>query len=313
MRVTLLLGAEAEAALRPLPCNGFQTAAWVQAVAADQDIDYRFCALAVERPAGPLYLPGALRHRFGLPIFEAMPLGGASPWLAATPPDAEAQLAGYRAALTARHWLKIALVLPPQADPALPTPDGQAATLHHTHLLQLSPDADLLFSRFGKHLQGQLRRSADHYQTERQDGAGAAEYHRVYRQGSARWSNRPPRLYGERFFQVLGDGGIADFWFARHQGQAVAAAVFLKGREEVFYFGSGLLDSPLKSSPMDKLMWQALRHYGQQGYALLNLGASSGLEGVCRFKEKFGASRIAYLALERHLPWLNLREARDGR
>jgi hypothetical protein len=174
-----------------------------------------------------------------------------------------------------------------------------------THLLPLFPDPARMLAGCRKNQRTYLSKTSEHYAIEHIAGSpeAAGRYHRLYVEGSAYWIERPVRLYGPRFFEILA-AGIADFWFARHQDVDVAAAIFLKGQREIFYFGSGTLRGEYPGSPMDALCWQAILHYAGALYETLNMGASGSLEGVRRFKEKFGACAAGYRSATLLLPWL---------
>ena len=137
------------------------------------------------------------------------------------------------------------------------------------------------------------------------DGHDAvAEFCRLFRAGSAEWKHRAQGLMPDEFFRRLHDGGSADIWRVTKDGRCSAAAVFLKGRTEVFYQASGTIKEPGKVSSTDALLWKAIRHYRDRGYRTLNLGASEGLNSVRFFKEKLGGVATTYRHVTFVLPKL---------
>jgi lipid II:glycine glycyltransferase (peptidoglycan interpeptide bridge formation enzyme) len=108
----------------------------------------------------------------------------------------------------------------------------------------------------------------------------------------------------DEFFRRLYAGGLADIWQVKKDGRCIAAAMFLKGRTEVFYQASGTIRERNEVSAIDALLWTAIRHYRDGGYRTLNLGASEGLDSVRFFKEKFGAVATPYRHVTFVLPKL---------
>jgi hypothetical protein len=47
-------------------------------------------------------------------------------------------------------------------------------------------------------------------------------------------------------------------------------------------------------SLVSRSIWTAAKHYRDRGFHSMNVGASEGLSGVRRFKEKFGAAAVSY-------------------
>jgi len=128
------------------------------------------------------------------------------------------------------------------------------------------------------------------------------EFCRLFREGSADWTRGTQRLMPDEFFRRLYDGGNADIWRAGKDGRFTSAALFLKGRTEVFYQASGTLRERAEVSAIDALLWTAIRHYRDCGYRTLNLGASEGLDTVRFFKEKLGGVAASYRHVTSVLP-----------
>jgi len=78
---------------------------------------------------------------------------------------------------------------------------------------------------------------------------------------------------------------------ASHQGRVIAAAVFLHHRRHALYkFGASDYDAQ-DLRPNNLLMWEAILHYREQGFASLDFGRTSlANAGLRRFKLGFGPS-----------------------
>ena len=311
-----LVGAEAEAfAGRTAPLV-FQRPAWTRAVAAARGKRHEF---AVVRAHGggvvQAWLPGAVHRRMGLPVFEAMPMGGYGGWVAAAALSAveEAQLT--REWLAGAAWPIVVLTGWPGRCEALPAPPTSSwlparwtSSLQprrfETHLLDLAGDDAAMLQRVRPRMRGYLRQFEQlgfEFSIGR-DRDAMIDCHRWYQRGSREWQVAAASLMPQAFFAAMAGEDGAEAWSLRWQGRPVGAALFLVGRNEVQYQASGTerIDAPV--SAMEALLWLAARHYREHGHSTLNLGASAGLDGVARFKVKFGARPVHYLRVVYTLP-----------
>ena len=315
-RFDLVTGAEAIGLVSQVATGCFQRTSWVRAVAAVRGRAHELVVVrACDGRGAKAWLPGAVHRRFGLSVFEAMPMGGYGGWVAepTLPAEDEEQLT--RAWLAVAQWPIVVLTGVPGRHDRLPAPahirglpGGWAARMQarvfETHLLDLcGSDADLL-QRLRPRMRSYLRRfeQLGFEFSIANDLAALRECHRWYREGSRAWQAAATSLMPEGFFTALAGDGGAEVWTVLWQGQSVGAALFLAGRDEVQYQASGTqrIDAPV--SAMEALLWQAARHHRDRGRSMLNLGASEGLDSVARFKEKFGARPTTYLRVPYLLP-----------
>lgn len=103
---------------------------------------------------------------------------------------------------------------------------------------------------------------------------------------------QPIRFFDEIFVNIiaLDKGQVA---LAQSGSTIVAGAIFLFSKSEVLYkFGAS--DKNLQNlRSNDLVMWEAIKKYSVEGYKTLSFGKTEKLhEGLCRYKEGFGASRV---------------------
>ncbi len=298
--------------------NCFQRPSWVHAAAAARARPHRLVGVRAHWLDGRQALRlGAVHRRFGLPVFESMPMGGYGGWQGdpALGLDEERDL--NRAWLTHMRWPVVVLTSEPGRAATLPAAalrawwprglrDPLAPRAFATHVLGLSGDDAALLQGMRPKLRGCLRK-ADQLGFEfdiRHGEAALADFHRWFLQGSRAWQRPAEALLPEGFFTALADQRLADVWVVRHQGREVGMALFLVGNREVQYQASGTQRIESSVSATEAVLWAAIRHYRGRGLATMNFGASEGLDSVARFKEKFGAVALPYLRVAYLLPAL---------
>ena len=303
LRFEELSGAAAREAAATLATHAFESEAWVESVAAVRGCAHRFVAVrAIEGRHAGACLFGGVHRRAGIAIFESMPMGGYGGWHRANAFEAADELRLWEAWLSRCPWWVVRLTSAPGRQSSIPASRAPAVLpgpwRHRlapreltTHVLSLIGDDEALLARARRHARGDLRAvdRSNAYAVQRACPDALTEFCRLFREGSQQWKQPPSQLMPDAFFRALDDGGLADVWIARREGHAVGAALFLKGRTEVFFQASGTRREPARVSAIDAIMWTAMRHYRDAGFLSLNLGASEGLESVRRFKEKLGA------------------------
>ena len=311
----LLAESEAIAAAVASASGCFQQYEWVRAVAAARARPHAYFAVRAHRgDQPPALLFGAVHRRWGVAVFESMPMGGYGGWMSDSPLAADDERNLTECWLRWAKWPVVELTSRPGRGEVLPSAaparlwprrvrERLAPREFTTQVLDLSGDEAELLRRTRTSVRSYLRRVDDlGFAFERADDHGAlVAMHRWYCSGSREWQ-QPGSTLPEAFFTSLERLGYAEVWTVRFHGRIVGAALFLVGRHEVQYQASGTerIDSTL--SAMDALIWAAARHYRQRGLATMNLGASDGLESVARFKKKFGAQSLTYLRATYILP-----------
>ena len=302
-----LSGPAAQVAAQARAEHAFQSEAWVQAVAAARGRRHRFVAVRVVagRHSGAC-LFGGIHRRYGIEVFESMPMAGYGGWCFAEPVSQDEEAVLTRRWLARSPWWVVSLTGAPGRERAVPVPAVAAwlpsawrvrcsARTASTHILSLAGDDEALLARARPTARNHLRRvDRSGYVIELGAADAVAEFCRLFRSGSAEWKQGAQDLMPDEFFRRLEAGGGADVWTAGSDGRCLAAALLLKGRTEVFYQASGTVRVRGDVSAIDALLWTAIRHYRDAGFRPLNLGASEGLDSVRFFKEKLGGVAVPY-------------------
>lgn len=301
-RFDILRGDAARPVMERVARTAFQRPAWVDAVAeargrAHQPVVVR----AIGADGRCLWLPGGVHRRAGLPVFEAAPMAGYGGWCADDPGAAVPQQALTQAWWPHCPWPAVLLTSPPGHAAPLGRLRGDAAPQHfETHVLHLGTD-EVMLRAMQPRFRSYLRKSAGIADRFILNPPGAVDtFFAWYREGSAQWKQTAHATLPPGFFHALAADALTDVWIVEREGRTVGAAMFLRGAGEVQYQASGVarLDGPL--SVMESLLWHLARHYRDAGLDRINLGASTGLDSVRRFKDKFGAQCLTY-ARSRHL------------
>jgi len=182
--------------------------------------------------------------------------------------------------------------------------DVPASTSFWGHQLPLSADTSALFSR----LEGSARRAVHKAEQSgltiefSQTREAVREFHRLLCR-TRRRLGVPPQPW--RFFENIhrhvlmrGQGWVV---LARRGATAVAGAIYFQsGRTAIYKFGAS--DHRWQHLRANNLvMWAAIRQFGQQGFAQLDLGRTSlGNEGLRRYKLGWGAAEqpVEYVRYE---------------
>jgi CelD/BcsL family acetyltransferase involved in cellulose biosynthesis len=134
-----------------------------------------------------------------------------------------------------------------------------------------------------------------------QEGSGAAEvFEPLYRDSVRRWGDRLTWERPRAFFEaVLGlSDAEARLVAVERRGEPVAAMLFLRWGPLVHYVAGASREDALSGCPSNLAMEAAITRYAAEGATLLDMGPSSGLEGVARFKASFGAHEVPYRGVE---------------
>ncbi|MDO5576143.1 MAG: peptidoglycan bridge formation glycyltransferase FemA/FemB family protein [Fibrobacter sp.] len=174
-------------------------------------------------------------------------------------------------------------------------PSGEPSHSYFGHVLNLTNEESLL-----KGLSSSKRRNIKKAQREsttvtfHNDKDAVHQYYRLHCITRKRHGLPPQSL---EFFDSLYDNIIfpkqGEVALAYSNNVPVAGAVYLFcGSEALYKFGaSDKSVQNLRSN--DLLMWEAIRRYAQKGYKTFSFGKTESFhEGLCRFKEGFGAFRV---------------------
>jgi hypothetical protein len=318
-RFDVFYDAEAADAVSALNTGCFGHPAWAKAVAAARGRTHRFVSVRASRDGlADAWLVGAVHRRWGLSVFESMPMGGYGGWVGerSLSEDEERDLTG--GLLRQSPWHVVEITCRPGRDGALPVPTPSRLWPHRirerlaprrfsTHLLDLSGDDATMLRRTRQSVRSYLRRADElGFEFERADDERALKnMHDWYCRGSQEWRQRASVLLPVGFFTAFAGCGFAEVWTVRFRAKVVGAALFLVRGDAVQYQASGTerIEAPLSAT--DAVIWAAARHYHRRGFLTMNLGASEGLDGVARFKKKFGAEAVSYLKTTHFVPALS--------
>jgi hypothetical protein len=312
----LVTGPEAVALASRVAAGCFQQPAWVRAVAAARGRAHELVVVRARMSSGrQAWLPGAVHRRFGLTVFEAMPMGGYGGWVGEPTPSVEEERDLTAAWLRRVPWAVVEMTSAPGRAAALPRPgllrmaprrlrERLEPREFSTHVLGLSADEAVQLQRARPSVRSYLRKVDQlGFTFERADDEAAlARLHAWYVRGSHAWRQPASTLLPEGFFTSLAQQGRAEVWTVRFRGEVAGAGLFLIGRHEVQYQASGSIRIESTLSATEAMLWAAIRHYGRQGLATMNFGASEGLDSVARFKKKFGAEVATYRRCTYGLP-----------
>jgi hypothetical protein len=316
----LVRGASASALSDAFAATPFQNPRWVQAVAEARGRAHEFVAIQAQLPGGgSAYLFGGLHRRFGLTVFESMPMGGYGGWVG------ESVLSPTQSCELTSQWLRKAswpvmrFTTEPGQSATLPEPTRWPGIPHRlqlrlgpcdlqTHVLDLRGTEAERLLRARPSVRSYLRRVESlGFDFERGGTPLLHSFVDWYRRGSQDWRAQAGSLLPDAFFAALQEDRHADIWRVSREGQPLGAAIFLLGRRQVQYQASGTAKIAGPVSAMDALLWTAARYYSEQGLEGMNMGASDGLDSVRRFKEKFGAEPVAYRCTTYLMPRLAAR------
>jgi hypothetical protein len=168
------------------------------------------------------------------------------------------------------------------------------------HIIHLKDGEEWLFRRMDAAVRRAVRRAQHNGLTvEFCNSFESMETYYALHCQTRRHHGVPPQPF--RFFEnlhrhviALGRGFVV---VVRFEKRPIAAAVFLhQGRHALYKFGASELEFQ-HLRPNNLLMWEAMKHYSQNGFSDLHLGRTSlHNEGLRRFKLGFGAveERIEY-------------------
>jgi len=133
----------------------------------------------------------------------------------------------------------------------------------------------------------------------------AAAYALHVRQARAWPGHRPPPLeLSRRLLEPRGAEPAARLFACRDGGGLLSAVLVLDAPHECLLWWSGTHPEGRRRSAFGVLAWSVVEWAAARGRVRVNLGASTGLEGVASFKHSLGASTVSY-----PVRWLDARHA----
>jgi CelD/BcsL family acetyltransferase involved in cellulose biosynthesis len=299
----------------------------MQTVVLDPLSDPRWLELAGSAPGAtvfhhPLWL-GLVRKTYGYGVTSVCALDGAGRAVAGLP------LAYVASRLTGRRLVAVpfadacgALVRPGAPDDALAavvaaaeherrrrscvlevrdrvTGAGTATDLFHRHVIDLGEGADAAEKRFHARVRRNVRKARREGVTveRRTDREALDAFYALHLLTRRRLGvpTQPRRFI--RGLQELFDAGLGFVALARHDERPVAAAVFLRGGDELLYKYGASDPGALSLRPNNVLFSDVIRWAADDGLTSLDLGRTDlGHEGLRDFKRSWGADEttLAY-------------------
>lgn len=164
---------------------------------------------------------------------------------------------------------------------------------YYRHHLALAGDIDQIYAR----LKNSTRRNVKKAEREgvviaRENTDEALRIFYAMHCGTRKKHGVPPQPFS--FFQQIFDNvlhpGHGQIMLARHQGKAVAAAIYLHFNDMAMYKYGASDSRYLHIRPNDLLMWEAIKWYCSKGYAEFCFGRTEPEnEGLRQFKGGWGA------------------------
>ena len=166
------------------------------------------------------------------------------------------------------------------------------------HVIDLRPGFDTIFRNFHENHRYSYRQATRKGLTvhRAESLSDFREYFEVYQADRRRWgtgalSEYPLRLFEE--FHRRADPN-ATLWLAKLDGRIVAGDLWLYwGKRNVGWHGAA---DPafFKLNPTNFVLTEIIRDACKRGDLVFDMAASSGLPGLIRFKDSFGAERLYY-------------------
>jgi hypothetical protein len=125
----------------------------------------------------------------------------------------------------------------------------------------------------------------------------AQAYFTIYEQLRKTWKTAGS-FYPLEFFERLMQSKQCDTWSIVHENTYIGGAIILVGVNHVSSWLTIMNPEITHLRPYEFAYHNLLEHYHLQGYRWFDFNPSAGLEGVVRFKEKFGTAKLPFLQYE---------------
>lgn len=177
-------------------------------------------------------------------------------------------------------------------------PSGEPSHSYYGHRLQLTKDEKELWKKLSSSKQRNIKKAQREGVTVAfyNDSESIREFYRLHCITRKRHGLPPqPVSFFDAIVNNIVEKGSGEVALANSGGKIIAGALFLFCKSEALYkFGAS--DKSLQNlRSNDLLMWEAIKRYAQKGYSVLSFGKTEMFhEGLCRFKEGFGALRVTH-------------------
>jgi len=111
------------------------------------------------------------------------------------------------------------------------------------------------------------------------------------------WEN-PGTYYPAEFFDCLTSSEHCDVWSVFHNDDYIGGGIILKGPSHVSSWLTIMHPDSRALRPYEFAYQQLIEHYTKAGFKYFDFNPSAGLDGVVKFKEKFGTEQVPFLQIE---------------
>jgi len=174
-------------------------------------------------------------------------------------------------------------------------PIAGSRNIAETAAIDLAQGAEAAIAR----MDGKARRMAN--QADRRGvtcslatGADAVDvYYAILEASAKRWGLDRPTISRPLLESIKRHGEKdVEIWFARYENKPIAGALALFGANEMNFWSAAMYGEYATLRPSNALNVALIHRAADRGVRWYNLGSSSGLAGVERFKESLGAQPI---------------------
>jgi len=267
----------------------------------------------------PLFLMGSLDgelvcamplvriRRMGVSVLASMPYGTfGGPLLGRSAPAGSARALVAAFARLAAAPLIGAAHLTDFAGRIQEAPRGLRATREAAQIVRLSSrTAEEISAGFKPSARNKIRKAEAAGVTVRRAASESdfLEYGDMLAECCRRWRARCG--FGPPFFRAMArlDPEAVQMWLAEHEGRIIAGDLNFAMHDMVVNWGNVSRDSARALAPNNLLHAAAIEDARRRGMAIMNLGASAGIEGVDAFKASFGAEPAPFMQFTAEKPW----------
>jgi CelD/BcsL family acetyltransferase involved in cellulose biosynthesis len=291
----------------------FHTPAWYEALLAAYPY-YRPAWFVATGADGTMTgaLPCLESVRAGLVQRLSLPYGTyATPLAAGASPS---ERGAVRAALLDAWWRgtggprivrsNLTLFVPPDGEAMPDWPGAKASTTEHTHLVDLSPGFDRLWSEVVRRdARNNCGKAEEQGVTAAREARAIDDIDLLYREQAASWRSHTPFPPG--FLQTLREtaGDAVEGWVARREGRVVAAQLLFLHRDTAFGWVAANRPEARQLRAATLLNRVFMEDLCRRGLRWLNLGGSRHAAGIEEFKRGLGGQPHAYTACTREAAW----------
>ncbi len=223
-----------------------------------------------------------------------------------------ATIQAYWQELVRRTVGKFLIHLPPDS-PFINTPFRKIEI--YTHILNIS-EKD---RKMSKHHRDRMKKAqkAGVYVTPGLRDEDFEAYMDMYNASLQRWKTKPARIYPQSFFQrvreILVPADSAGFFMAWKDMKPQVGSLVLYGHKRAVSWHTVRADDSVRGANQ-LLNWMIMEQAAKRGITEFDFGPSPKMEGVAKFKERFGAeleSQITIVGPARLFSFYFLRRARQ--